>query len=319
MSFHRRTSDVCKGKWKGVFLSLGVAEKSLTGRHGPCPICQGTDRFRFDNIDGRGSSICGHCGGRDGMQLAMELLGTDFATTASKIDQIVGNVKADAPQRPAMTEDDVKRALRTVWGETVPVAPGDLVHRYLDARGLAEMVYPPALRFGAALRDGEGGLRPAMVALVGVPGETDERGRQRYCTMHRTFLRPDGLAKAEMERPRKLMPGTVPDGACVMLSDYTGGPLGIAEGIETAMAASALFGLPVWSAISAPMLAKWRAPAGCDDVTVFSDCDPRFGGQAAAYTLAHRLTAKVESVTVKLPDRAGMDWADIWAAQRGKA
>ena len=35
--------------------SLGVPAKALTNRHGPCPICGGKDRFRFDDKGGRGT------------------------------------------------------------------------------------------------------------------------------------------------------------------------------------------------------------------------------------------------------------------------
>lgn len=190
----------------------------------------------------------------------------------------------------------------------MPVQPGDLVDRYLASRNLNELVYPKALRFAEKLADGEGGVRPRMIAAVG------RYGVPKLDTIHRTFLRPDGLAKAEMASPRKLMPGPVPDGACVMLSEWTeSGPLGIAEGIETAMAASALFSIPVWAAISSSMMKKWLPPPGCEEIVVFGDHDPKFGGQAAAYHRANRLAAKNLPVgQVLSPDLSGEDWADEW-------
>jgi putative DNA primase/helicase len=105
----------------------------------------------------------------------------------------------------------------------------------------------------------------------------------------------------------------------VALSDYTSGPLGIAEGIETAMGASAIFDLPVWAAISAGMMAKWVPPEGCDEVAIFGDNDPKFGGQSAAYTLAHRLATKSNiKVTIHIPETVGEDWNDIWLRKRTK-
>ena len=150
-----------------------------------------------------------------------------------------------------------------------------------------------------------------MVALVGRYGEA------KMDTMHRTYLRADGLAKAEMQSPRKLMPGEVPEGASVMLSKWTeSGTLGIAEGIETALSASALFGIPVWAAINSTMLEKWVPPAGCEEVAIFGDNDAKFGGQAAAYRLAHRLSVKGMAVTVSIPDQQGMDWNDVLMMRR---
>lgn len=311
MAYHERTADAAKGKWRGILLSFGLPEACLKDRHGPCPLCGGVDRFRWDNKDGRGTYICGQCGAGDGFKLACEFTGKAWKEVSDEIDAIVGNLKIDA-MRPALTAGDVRRLMIETYRQTVPVTAGDLVHRYLASRGVEELIYPAALRFGASLRDGEGGVRPCMVAMVGVYGDLDDRGQNRFVSMHRTFLRPDGSAKADMAAPRKMMPGEMPEGACVMLSEWTGaGTIGIAEGIETAMAASAIFGVPVWAAISSAMLAKWTPPPGAEEVAIFGDNDAKFGGQAAAYSLAHRLSVKGMPVTVSIPEVTGDDWNDV--------
>lgn len=302
--FHDKTAHVAKGKWRGILMTLGLPEACLKDRHGPCPLCGGKDRFRWDNSEGKGTYICGQCGAGDGMKLAMEYTGKPFTEVASIIDGMVGNIKPEAP-RPKMTDESRRDALRNVYRATVPVEPGDLVHRYLEGRGIDELIYPKALRFAPKLRDGEGGIRPCMVAMV-----TDRDGSP--VSMHRTFLAPDGSAKAEMAAPRKLMPGDLPDGSCVALSEYTGGPLGIAEGIETALSASAIFEMPVWAAINTSVLKKWLPPQGCSEVVVFGDNDAKFAGQAAAYHLAHRLSVKGVNASVCLPSEVGTDWADEW-------
>jgi putative DNA primase/helicase len=306
--FHIKTTQAAKGKWRGVLMSLGMPDTFLRDKHGPCPLCGGTDRFRWDNKEGSGSYICNNCGAGDGMKLATEYFGKPFHEMAAQIDGILGNVKPDAPGKPAMSDDDIRRAIVGVWKASKPVQPGDLVHAYLASRHLDELIYPPALRFAEQLRDGEGGIRPCMVAMVGRYGEP------KFDTMHRTFLRPDGKAKAEMQSPRKVMPGSLPDGACVMLSDWTeSGPLGVAEGIETAMAASAMFDIPVWAALNSGQLAKWLPPVGCEEVVIFGDNDAKYGGHAAAYALAHRVAVKGLPVSVQIPPTQGDDWADVWA------
>lgn len=313
MSFHQPTRDAANGKWRGILLEIGVPESFLHNRLGPCPFCGGTDRFRFDNKAGSGSFYCNQCEPGSGMTFVERFLGLEFRDAAARVDKILGNerVGQDAPSRPEMTAEQVRTALRETYAQTVAVQPGDLVHRYLETRGVEELIYPAALRFGAALRDGEGGVRPCMVAMVTGPDGA------KPVTMHRTFLKPDGLGKAEMAAPRKLMPGTLPDGACVRLSSYTpGGPLGIAEGIETAMSASAIFQMPVWAAINSAMMAKWVPPDGCDDVAIFGDNDPKFGGQKAAYHLAHRLAVSGRHVTVHIPKLAGTDWNDEYRSEK---
>lgn len=309
MSFHDKTTHAAKGKWRGILLMLGLPESCLKDRHGPCPLCGGSDRFRWDNKEGRGTYICGQCGSGDGMKLAIEYTGKPFAEVASIIDGMVGNLKPEA-LRPEMSGQTRREILRDTYKATRRVEAGDLVHRYLEARGVEELIYPDALRFAPALRDGEGGIRPCMVAMVSGPDG-------KPVSMHRTFLRPDGLAKAEMPKPRKMMPGELPDGACVRLGEYVaGGPLGVAEGIETALSASAIYEIPVWAAISSSILAKWWPPEGCDEVAVFGDNDPKYGGQAAAWALAHRLAVKGIKVTVHIPPQIGTDWNDVYLARR---
>lgn len=309
---HEKTVIAAKGKWRGILMHLGVPSSALRDKHGPCPMCGGEDRFRFDNKEGRGTFICNQCGAGDGMKLAVDFTGRPFAEVATQIDGIIGNVKGDDPPRPVMDPDERRMALRRAWTESRPVVEGDLVDTYLRTRGLGERAYPPALRFAPALRDGEGGVRPAMLALVGVY-------RDRPASLHRTFLAPDGRGKAEMASPRKMMPGELPDAACVALSEWTGsGVLGIAEGIETAMAASARFDVPCWAAISAPMMAKWLPPEGCNEVVIFGDHDPTFAGHAAAYRLAQRLAVKGLAVSVQIPPIPGEDWADVWLRERSR-
>jgi putative DNA primase/helicase len=161
---------------------------------------------------------------------------------------------------------------------------------------------PLCLRFIERCRAPDGVPRPALLALV-----SDPEGRPM--TIHRTFLGPSG--KADMEHPRALMPGPLADGAAIRLFPLTGGILGIAEGIETAFAAADRFGIPVWSAINATMLAKWTPPPQVREVWVFGDNDAKFGGQAAAFTLAHRLAGRLGlRVQVHVPRVTGHDWAD---------
>ena len=154
------------------------------------------ERFGFDNKDGRGTFICKKCGAGDGMKLAQEFTGMPFAEVASQIDVILGNVKPDAPGRPAMTADQRTRALRRAWVDSRAVTPGDLADTYLRGRGLGEAICPKALRFGPAMQDGAGGIRPAMLALFGVWGE-------KPVSLNRTHLKPDGMGKAKMDTPRK--------------------------------------------------------------------------------------------------------------------
>ncbi|MBL4556781.1 MAG: toprim domain-containing protein [Rhodobacteraceae bacterium] len=65
------------------------------------------------------------------------------------------------------------------------------------------------------------------------------------------------------------------------------GHIGIAEGIETALAAHALFGTPVWAALSADGLARFQWPEGTRRVTIYADAGD--AGRQTAATLSDRL------------------------------
>jgi putative DNA primase/helicase len=143
-----------------------------------------------------------------------------------------------------------------------------------------------------------------MVAEVSAPDGS-------MVSVHRTYLTMEG-AKAAVEEPRRLTPGPLGKGYAIRLGSPVGASLGIAEGIETALSASALYGLPVWAAVNAAGLMQWEPPPGVASVAVFGDNDPKFGGQSAAYALAHRLAVRGLTVTVHVPDQG--DWNDQLAA-----
>jgi putative DNA primase/helicase len=299
--------DLVQGKWRGILLQLGVDEKMLnTKRHGPCPMCGGTDRFRFTNFNDRGSYVCNQCGPGDGWKLIQGIKGWDMKQSRLEVQRILGDAAPD-PKVAVMTPERRKQMLVDTWRGSVPVSLGDVVDRYLTARGVNEPVaYPKALRTHPDLYCTPSLSFPAMLASV---VDVDGKG----VTLHRTWL-GEGV-KAPVEEPRKLMPGDIPDGACVRLGDVQE-CIGIAEGIETALAASHRYEMPVWAAISAGMMQKWTPPPDVAEVVIFGDNDESFTGHAAAYLLAKKLKARGLIVSVHIPAEVGTDWADFASATR---
>jgi putative DNA primase/helicase len=106
------------------------------------------------------------------------------------------------------------------------------------------------------------------------------------------------------------MPGTIAKGSAVRLAPPMD-VLGIAEGIETALSASALFAVPCWAAVNAGMLAAWQPPPEVKRIIIFGDNDPSYAGQAAAYALARRLGSDARVVEVQIPAEVGADWNDV--------
>lgn len=61
--------EAARGQWPAILASNGIADQHLVNKHGPCPVCGGRDRYRFDNRDGRGTFYCNQCGAGDGFRL----------------------------------------------------------------------------------------------------------------------------------------------------------------------------------------------------------------------------------------------------------
>jgi formamidopyrimidine-DNA glycosylase len=55
----------------GIKIFEGILEVFLTRKNGPCPMCGGKDRWRFTDIDGKGTWWCNGCRGGNGFALAM--------------------------------------------------------------------------------------------------------------------------------------------------------------------------------------------------------------------------------------------------------
>lgn len=316
----RNVMHEARGLWKSILPAIGVDKAFLDGKHHACPICNdGTDRFRFDNKDGKGTWICTHCGAGDGFELLKLMNGWDFKAAAREVETIIDGGVRPEPQRPAMDEERQRQARRELWVASRPTTAGDIVDAYLRGRGIVLDAWPALRTCLACPVSGIVGTT-AMPAMLGVISDVDGAA----ATMHRTYLQ-DGK-KASIDSPRRVMPGSIPRGGAIRLADIVSGkPLGIAEGIETALSAAQFFGHPVWAAISAQMMRDWAPPPDVEAITVYgdNDADKAFAGQRAAFDLAHRLKTDKDTkhlhVTVSIPPLPGTDWNDeVMAGVRGR-
>ncbi len=295
-------AELAVGRWPGLLVQFGIERHLLTGKHAPCPACEGRDRFRFDDREGRGTFICSHCGAGDGFKLLQLVKGWSFKQAASEVEGIVGTVQAGAP-RPVQSDAAKVEACRRIWRESQAVAVGDPVSAYLLRRTSIDVV-PACIRFHPALPyrhdDGSTTRHPAMVAKV---QDADGNG----VAIHRTYLTCDGN-KADVPTVKKIA-GSLPPSSAVRLFPASS-TIGIAEGIETALSASVRFGVSVWAAVSSGGMERWTPPPGTERVTIFGDNDLSGTGQAAAWNLAKRLIAAGVAVEGKIPDEPGTGWAD---------
>jgi putative DNA primase/helicase len=291
-----------RGRWHGILPALGINAKFLNRKNGPCPMCGGKDRWRFTDIEGKGTWFCNHCHGGNGVTLVMKFTGLPFQEAARRIEKVLGEVPAE-PKRAERTDEQKRASLNALWRSVGPVRPDDPVDRWLHRRGVGMQNYPKCLRVGMRIRHSGPPVtwHPAMLAMV-----TDASGKP--ATIHKTYITTDG-AKAPVEKVRMFCAGGLPASWAVRLAEPEP-VMGVAEGIETALAAMKMFGIPTWAALNAGGVEKFEPPVETQRLIIFGDHDANGVGQRAAHVLAARMSGRI-SVEVKIPDQSDTDWNDV--------
>ena len=220
-----------------------------------------------------------------------------------------------------MQADEEKRLQRQarsnqqLFACAFPLQRQSPVGQYLVHRGLGKLSKSPqALRMAALpyFDDGvEIGHFPVMLGAV-----TSTEGM--LVGLHRTYISKAGM-KAPVPSPKKLSRTSgLLAGASIKLHEpnIVNGKLtlGVAEGIETALACYLASGIPTWSCVSAPGIKSFQWPAGLQSLVVFADNDAHGVGQSAARELAGRAVAAGLECRVLVPEIVGEDWLDVYVA-----
>lgn len=295
------------GKWLSIWRSLGI-DVNETGRHSPCPSCGGTDRFRVDkDVAEKGSFFCSGCSPGFGFDLIMRVLNIDIKEAMESVAGIVGSCeKTEVSKEKSITPE----TLRKIFVDSSPIQEGDIAYTYLKKRGLSKI--PAILRHSKKCWNPDTKKEEhALLAVFTMPCG-------RATTMQRIFLTSDG-DKLPVECPKKHLPALEKmNGGAVRLWPVEE-KIGIAEGIETAIAASEDIGMPVWAALSSALLDSFEPPKEVKELVIFADNDHNFTGQKAAYNLANRMVVQRKiKVTVYVPYSPGDDWLDVLNKQNGK-
>jgi putative DNA primase/helicase len=201
------------------------------------------------------------------------------------------------------------------WHRATFIEAQSPVGTYLKNRGLDLTDHPPSLRISVLpyYEDGvERGRFPVMLGAV-----TDKEGK--LLALHRTFVTDVGH-KASVENPKKLTraSGTIA-GASIKLRppEIIEGKLtlGVAEGIETALACWLGAQVPTWSCVSANGINTFNWPPDLERLVIFADHDLSGVGQVAANALAARAAAAGLEVRILIPTTAGADWLDVYQGE----
>jgi putative DNA primase/helicase len=304
------TVERARGRWREILPRLGIAARFLVNRGGPCPLCGGKDRFRFDDLGGEGTYYCNQCGPGPGIMLLRKLHGWSHAEACTEIDRIIGTEYVARSVTDNAADGGGGKRLRAVERLLAEAQDQRVVSNYLASRGLS--VGSPVLQGHRSCPYFEGdppqlvGRYAAVVApIISAAGAT--------VSAHRIYHADVTDRKKTMAVAQR---GDL-NGAAVRLLEVDD-DMGVAEGIETALAAYEIFGVPTWAALTANGIRGFVPPSSVRRLHIFGDNDASFTGQAAAYSLASRLFRERPDieVIVDLPETTGGDWLDMLNERR---
>ena len=334
--------------WNQIFSSLGLEVPPNPRRHGPCPVCGGKDRFRFDNRDGSGSWYCNqgeseHRAGKnagDGAALVADFFGIDYREAWEKIRDLSGpgiqivRETRSVPVPP--TDPESQRKARRLLRESVPLADISpesrlalqagkaAVEKYLAGRGLP-LLFPAESRIL---------VQPDGCDLI-IPLTGPEKD---FPTLHVTALTRDGrkrplswaggscrYALGPLSGAYSSLPGA-DERISVSSSPETPFYL-IGEGLETVLAGRLLSGWPALFAVNANGVRTFldnpetvgifqKARAG---LAILVDRDQSGTGQKASAALAQKAQSAGIPVLFLSPPKLvkggekGADWSDAVA------
>ncbi|EOI7871042.1 primase-helicase zinc-binding domain-containing protein, partial [Yersinia enterocolitica] len=138
-----KTSRAATGQWPVLLPALGI-HITAGGRAQPCPMCGGKDRFRFDNLQGRGTWFCNQCGSGDGLNLVEKALAVTTKEAACKVAEVLGEPSnPPLPAHNAGQEAQEKAQARQRAAEQarqlLSVAQPQAGNAYLTAKGWPEL------------------------------------------------------------------------------------------------------------------------------------------------------------------------------------
>ncbi len=182
-----------------------------------------------------------------------------------------------APHR----NDDASRTARAlkIWNNTER-GTGTIVAQYLARRGIMLDRWPPSLRFHPSCprpKDDVGNFvspLPAMVALI-------ERVEHGAAAVHSTYLRPDGIGKAEIQKAKAIF-GPAGGGAVRFGMPRAGEWLVVAEGLETTLSVAVACAMPAWAALSAGGIRNLALPREATHIVICADHDANGTGARRA-------------------------------------
>lgn len=198
----------------------------------------------------------------------------------------------------------LRRRAQDLWDEALPIA-GTPAQAYLRRRVIP--LTPSVLRYHPRTPLGRGKLaafRPAMLAAI--------HEHERLVALQRTFLDAQEPRRArDLAHPRRSL--AQPGRGAVILAPATE-VLGLAEGVESALSAMILLGIPVWATLGSERFPHVAVPETVTRLILLPDSDRAGRIGAAKASEVHALPGcTIETIWPPAPFN---DWNDVLRAGR---
>ena len=330
--------EEANGKWLDIFHFFGVKFRE-DGKKGDCPICDGKNRFRFIDKDGKGTWIC-TCGNGDGWELLMNATATksdavDFKAAIQMVETLL-NVSDIKKRKPREHKEDVpitREELRKHFGTGHRITDKpSLSSDYLRLRGIKvrppikEDKFCPLWHNNTMWHHEAKENFPCLTALFQMPNGETVMFQKHYIDKQtggkiRVEIGKDENGNPVYANPKLSSRATIKNttGGAVRLFPADRKEILIGEGVETMLSAAQhpLFRLPdgshypAWACLTADRLAGWIPPDGIQFVGIIIDNDASGHGLDAATTLSRRLRRNKIATKLYYPTTAGADWNDV--------
>lgn len=306
--------------WLDIFSTyIGTNEAETWGRkrNTTCPECGRNQKYYMVNSD-TGATHCAssdcntHC--HDGFSTIALFTAEKYGKIVRKIAEDFGLVtktgtklkekkafKESPPQRTTMTKGELNY-FKMITNKSKKLTKRSLPYKYLLSRGIPTSIIDKSIHqlFGMeslAYVDEEGnkGRYPALLTPISKDGE--------LIGYHRIYLTSDGkkLQFDEAKKPTGNFPGAY-SGAVIKLggSVMKDGIYRIAEGVETSLAVTALYGKPCWPTMTAVGIQTFILPSDCKKLIIYADLDLSKTGEIVSNKLVARLQVENPEVTVEI-------------------
>lgn len=305
--------------WGRLLIADGFPSSLFNRKHQQCPVCNKPDAFRagYHASSGEFFWVCKGCtsshysGGYELLRQYHNLgNGTDVyrhiyqhtLSNESGMQHAMRQPKQEITDPVELFQKSLK-VNSFLWEKSRAVQVDDPVWKYLKKREPRLEHVPSEIHYAKAQYWESFEDKPVLV------GEFDAmliRGYSpcnKFVQIHTTYLTPDG-EKAGVKNQKKTRPGNGFNSFAFRMNAIgEDGVLGLSEGIENAVSANVMYGIPVWACHSASILENFEIPEHLIGVIrkiiIFADNDRskvngaiRNTGLLAARSLAKKLRQK---------------------------